>query len=95
MRFHPRPAGYIANAPPQRPVGSEEEMMKIGGRDVILLCIGGVAGFLLCFAPTGSIIAASTAGIASGMGGICIVLIFERWLNRRQLERKNAAAPEK
>ena len=69
--------------------------MKIGRRNVMLLCIGGVAGFLLCFVPTGSMIAASTAGIASGMAGICVFLIFERWLKRRQLERKNATAAEK
>ena len=70
-------------------------MMKIGKRDVILLCIGGVGGFLLCFVPTGSIIAASTAGVASGMGGICIFLIFERWLNKRKSEQKNATTAVK
>jgi hypothetical protein len=68
--------------------------MKIGRRDVILLCIGGVAGFLLCYVPTGSIIAASTAGMASGMAGMCIVLIFERWLSNRKLERKHTTATE-
>ena len=70
-------------------------MMKIRRRDVLLLCIGGVAGFLLCFFPTGSGIAASTGGIASGIAGICILLVFERLLKRGQLERRNAAAAEK
>jgi uncharacterized membrane protein len=69
--------------------------MRIGIRAVILLCIGGVGGFSLCYVPTGSVIAASTAGVASGMGGICIFLIFERWLNKRKSEQKNATTAEK
>lgn len=69
-------------------------MKKIGIRDVVLLCIGGVGGFLLCFVPTGSVVAASTAGVVSGMGGICIFLIIERWLKRRKSDQKDTTTAE-